>query len=153
MQRQPAAAAAAARKAHNTMHKLLSDNIYSSGLKTDEMLSSCSRRPIFNYFRGYLSTSYVATYYELAQRHPEVCRFIWVCVGFRSSAVFSLYSLELSHRSSFLSATASDHTCCTAHWLLTLQPQQPPLITHAGAAADRDAEGGGQVLQRHRQGV
>jgi len=32
------------------------------------------RLPIFNYHDGYLSTSYTATYYELAQRHPEVPR-------------------------------------------------------------------------------
>ena len=32
------------------------------------------RLPIFNYHGGYLSTSYTATYYELAQRHPEVLR-------------------------------------------------------------------------------
>lgn len=30
--------------------------------------------PVFNYHEGYLSTSYNATYYELAQRHPEVPR-------------------------------------------------------------------------------
>lgn len=30
--------------------------------------------PVFNYHKGYLSTSYNATYYELAQRHPEVPR-------------------------------------------------------------------------------
>ena len=32
------------------------------------------RLPIFNYHDGFLSTSYNATYYELAQRHPEVPR-------------------------------------------------------------------------------
>ena len=32
------------------------------------------RLPIFNYHEGYLSTSYNATYYELAQRHQEVPR-------------------------------------------------------------------------------
>lgn len=32
------------------------------------------RLPIFNYHDGYLSTSYNATYYELAQRHSEVPR-------------------------------------------------------------------------------
>ena len=32
------------------------------------------RLPIFNYHEGYLSTSYTATYYELAQRHAEVPR-------------------------------------------------------------------------------
>ncbi len=32
------------------------------------------RLPIFNYHEGYLSTSYNATYYELAQRHHEVPR-------------------------------------------------------------------------------
>ena len=32
------------------------------------------RLPVFNYHDGYLSTSYNATYYELAQRHPDVPR-------------------------------------------------------------------------------
>ncbi|KAK9862136.1 hypothetical protein WJX84_008907 [Apatococcus fuscideae] len=32
------------------------------------------RIPIFNYHQGYLSVNYSATYYELAQRHPEVPR-------------------------------------------------------------------------------
>ena len=30
--------------------------------------------PVFSYYKGYLSTSYNATYYELAQRHAEVPR-------------------------------------------------------------------------------
>lgn len=30
--------------------------------------------PVFNYYKGYLTTSYNATYYELAQRHAEVPR-------------------------------------------------------------------------------
>lgn len=28
--------------------------------------------PIFNYHAGFLSSPYTATYYELAQRHPQV---------------------------------------------------------------------------------
>jgi hypothetical protein len=28
---------------------------------------------IVQYHKGYLSSPYTATYYELAQRHPEVC--------------------------------------------------------------------------------
>lgn len=30
--------------------------------------------PIFHYHQGFLSSPYTATYYELAQRHPEVGR-------------------------------------------------------------------------------
>lgn len=30
--------------------------------------------PVFSYHDGYLTTTYDATYYELAQRHPEVPR-------------------------------------------------------------------------------